>query len=79
MEPFIYFITCLTSIKFKFISSRFVIMKLVSSTNKNGLNLSVTLFERSLTYIKNNNGPKMVIAIHKTMYGNKYKIHYMIQ
>jgi hypothetical protein len=33
-------------------------MKLVSSTNKIGLDLSDTLLEISLTYIKNNNGPR---------------------
>jgi hypothetical protein len=33
-------------------------MKLVSSANKIGLDLSDTLLERSLTYIKNNNGPR---------------------
>jgi len=40
------------------VSSRFAIMKLVSSTNKIGLDLSDTLLERSLTYIRNNNGPR---------------------
>jgi hypothetical protein len=33
-------------------------MKLVSSANKIGLDLSDTLLERSLPYIKNNNGPR---------------------
>jgi len=33
-------------------------MKLVSSANKIELDLSDTLLERSLTYIKNNNGPR---------------------
>jgi len=33
-------------------------MKLASSTNKIWLDLSVTLLERSITYIKNNNDPR---------------------
>jgi len=33
-------------------------MKLVSSGNKFGLDLSDTLLERSLTYIRNSNGPR---------------------
>ena len=33
-------------------------MKLVSSANKIGLDLLDTLLGRSLTYIKNNNGPR---------------------
>ena len=33
-------------------------MKLVSSANKIELNLSDSLLERSLTYIRNNNGPR---------------------
>jgi hypothetical protein len=33
-------------------------MKLVSSANKIGLDLSDTLLEISLTYIKNDNGPR---------------------
>jgi hypothetical protein len=40
------------------VTSQFAIMKLVSSANKIGLDLSNTLLERSLTYIKNNNGPR---------------------
>ena len=36
------------------VSSQFAIMKLVSSANKIGLDLSDTLLEQSLTYIKNN-------------------------
>jgi hypothetical protein len=40
------------------LSSRFAIIKLVSSTNKIGLDLSDTLLERSLIYIKNNNCPR---------------------
>jgi len=39
------------------VSSRFAIKKLASSTNKIRLDLSDTVLERSLTYIKNNNGP----------------------
>jgi len=39
------------------VSSRFAIIKLVSSANKIGLDLSDTLLERSLIYIKNSNGP----------------------
>ena len=34
------------------------IIKLVSSANKIGLDLSDTLLERSLIYTKNNNGPR---------------------
>jgi len=41
------------------VSSRFAIIKLVSSANKIGLDLSDTLWERSIIYIKNNNGPRM--------------------
>ena len=37
----------------------FAIIKLVSSANKIGLDLSDTLLERSLIYIKNNNGQRM--------------------
>jgi hypothetical protein len=33
-------------------------MKPVSSANKIGLDLSDILLERSLTYIRNNNGPR---------------------
>ena len=41
------------------VSLRFAIIKLVSSANKIGLDLSDTLLERSLIYIKNNNVPRM--------------------
>jgi len=61
MEPFIYlFISVNISLVLNLnsVSSQFVIMKLVSSANKTGLDLSDTLLERSLTYIRNNNGPR---------------------
>jgi hypothetical protein len=57
MEPFISlnisFVLNLNSV-----SSRFTIIKLVSSANKIGLDLSDTLLERSLIYIRKNNGPR---------------------
>jgi hypothetical protein len=40
------------------VSSRFAIINLVSSANKIGLDFSDTLLEKSLTYIKNSNGPR---------------------
>jgi len=40
------------------ISLWFTVKKDVSSANKIGLNLSDTLLERSLMYIRNNNGPR---------------------
>ena len=49
----------LISIKLKSVSSLFAIIKPLSSANKIGLDLSDTLLERSLTYIRNNNGPIM--------------------
>jgi len=38
-------------------------MKLVLSANKIGLDLSDTLLERSLTYIRNNNGPRRLMYL----------------
>jgi hypothetical protein len=60
MKPFIYlFITLNISLVLNVnsFSSRFAVGKLVSSANKIGLDLSDTLLERSLIYIRNNNGP----------------------
>jgi len=38
-------------------------MKLVLSANKIGLVLSDTLLERSLTYIRNSNGPRRLMCL----------------
>jgi len=57
MEPFISLTTSLV-LNLNSVSSQFAIMKLVSSANKIGLDLSDTLLERSLTYVTNNNGPR---------------------
>ena len=59
MEPFIYFIKYLISFELKFSLIAICNIKLVSSAYKIGLDLSDTLLERSLIYIKNNNGPRM--------------------
>jgi len=58
MKPFIISVNISLLLDLNSVSSQLAIMKLVSSANKIGLDLSDTLLERSLTYIKNNNGPR---------------------
>jgi hypothetical protein len=58
MEPLFISLSISLVLSLNLVSSQSAIMKLVSSTNKIGLDLSDTLLEISLMYIRNNNGPR---------------------
>ena len=62
MEPFIYLIKYLISIKFKFHLIAICNNEALSSANQIGLDLSDTLLERSLMYIRNNKGPRIELC-----------------